>query len=123
MRSWLPLALLCWTVSATPLRAVDGDTITIVADVWPSLIRGAPVMVPERVRVLGVDTPERGKPGYREATAYTAAWIHGATLRLIVCSEERDSFGRLLATVMRKSDGANLTTDLLRDGHAVPYKR
>ncbi len=116
----LLVALLCWTALATPVRVLDGDTFDAMVAVWPSYVQSRPVTFPERVRVLGVNAPElkgETRAAAEAAREFTQRWLDGAELRLHVC--ERDAFGRLLATVHRKADGANLTTDLLNAGHGV----
>ncbi len=125
-RLWLAL-LLCWTVAAVPVRAKDGDTIVVRAYVWPSGVRDSPVIVPETIRALGVNAWEMKDPRGPAARAYTERWLALDGMRVedvtvTVCSEERDSFGRLLATVTRLRDGADWSRDLVRDGHAVPFK-
>jgi len=114
---WL-VTLLCWSVLATPLRTIDGDTFTADARIWPGLTQR------ETVRVLGVNAPERHgttKAAGEASKSFTAAWLTGTEVRLDVCT--RDAFGRALANVTRVRDGAVLNVDLLREGHAVPYAR
>ena len=48
------------------LRVVDGDTIDVELDHGFERMRST-----RRLRLLGVDTPERGQQGYHEATALT----------------------------------------------------
>ncbi len=119
------LAILCWTlVPATPTRTVDGDTVDVVVETWLGF--GAqPIRAPERIRLLGVNTPERGQPGYTEAIAFTNQWLGlapGSTAQAITLNDvcKRDSFGRVLATVKR-ADGRSLGADLLSAGLAKPY--
>ncbi len=119
--------LLCWTVAAVPIRAKDADTIVVRAYVWPSGVKGSPVVVPETIRALGVNAPELRKAAGAAALVYTVRWLaldgpRAEDITVTVCSEERDSFGRLLATVTRARDGADWARDLVRDGHAVPFK-
>jgi micrococcal nuclease len=79
---------------ATVRRVVDGDTIEV-------RIAGRV----ERVRLLGVDTPESvgDRPHEcfgKEASAYTAALLPpGTGVRLVRDAEPRDDYGRLLAYV------------------------
>ena len=101
------LLLLCLALSLTPehiKRVVDGDTFILFHVGVPN---------EERVRLLGVDTPERGEPGYAEATAFTSQWLKAGSATLTAC--KRDSFGRLLATVER--DGHTVAADLIAAGH------
>jgi micrococcal nuclease len=75
------------------MRVIDGDTFIL----WS-------VNVPpeERVRLLGVDTPELREDKGPEAKAFTEAWLTKGPFRLMAC--KRDSFGRLLGTLMREGE-------------------
>lgn len=74
----------------TVLRVIDGDTIEVE-------LHGEV----ERVRLLCIDTPERGEPGFTEATEHLRSLIGGARVRLEKDPEHghRDRFGRLLRYV------------------------
>ena len=111
MRQWL--MLLCLTALIQPAhvqRVIDGDTLVLFHVGTPP---------EERVRLLGVDTPERGQPGANEATAFTKSWLQRGAWTLTAC--QRDSFGRLLGTATR--DGSSLGTQLVEAGLAVERKR
>jgi micrococcal nuclease len=88
-------------------RVVDGDTI-VVGD--------------ERVRLIGVDTPESVKPGSpvecfaREASAFLERLVEGRRVRLERDAEARDRYGRLLAYVHRGELFVN--AELVRRGYA-----
>jgi micrococcal nuclease len=95
-------------------KVIDGDTIDVV-------LAGAT----ERVRLLGIDTPESVKPETpvecfgREATGRLRALLPERTqVRLVRDVEERDRFGRLLAYVYRQPDGLFVNLDLVRGGYA-----
>lgn len=70
-------------------RIVDGDTARMD-------FRG---IVNEKVRFIGMDTPERGRPYFSEATRYAASHLQGKEVYLELDIDERDRFGRLLAYV------------------------
>lgn len=107
------------------LRVVDGDTIDLELDL------GLYLSAALRFRLLGVDTPERGQPGYAEARDYVAAWCRDVLdrpdlLELRARTHKADSFGRWLVDLVAVTDGtdvADLSTDLIRDGHGAPYPR
>jgi micrococcal nuclease len=90
-------------------HVVDGDTIRIGE---------------ERIRLIGVDTPETRKPNTpvqcfgRKATAFTKAFVLGRRVTLELDAEERDRYGRLLAYVRRTDDGGFLNAELVRRGYA-----
>jgi micrococcal nuclease len=98
---------------AQVLRVVDGDTIRVRLDGRT-----------ERVRYIGVDTPESVKPDTpvqcfaKRASAANAALVAGQTVRLVGDVEQRDRYGRLLAYVYREPDGAFVNARLVRDGYA-----
>ena len=97
---------------ARVLRVVDGDTISV-------RVGGHT----ERVRYIGVDTPESVKPGtpvqcYAErAAAANAALVAGREVKLVRDAEPRDKYGRLLAYVYRE-DGSFVNAQLVREGYA-----
>jgi micrococcal nuclease len=96
-------------------HVVDGDTIDV------RLGSGAE----ERVRLIGIDTPESKKPDTPvecfalEAAAGTARLLPvGTPVRLEQDVEARDRYGRLLAYVLRSSDGLFVNLELARAGYA-----
>ena len=109
-----------WAYRARCERVVDGDTLDVTID------QGLHTHRTERVRLLGVNTPEtKGatKMAGRLATIYVEDWLAEADDEwpLIVQTARGDAFGRWLARVWRRSDGRELNADLLAAGHAVPF--
>lgn len=100
---------------AQVVRVIDGDSLQLRLDL------GLYLTTELRFRVLGVDTPERGEPGWAEATAFTTAWLD-ASGPLTAATAKADSFGRWLCDLTRE-DGSGLADALLEAGHAVPYRR
>jgi micrococcal nuclease len=104
----------------------DGDTIKV---------KGV-----GKVRLLGIDTPERevndkdrffvklggnGKMLRRiagEALRFNIATVKGKEVRLTFDHEKRDAYGRLLAYVILP-DGRLLNRLMLEEGYAVVYRR
>jgi hypothetical protein len=68
------------------------------------------------VRYIGVNTPERGEPCYREATDANAALVDGQTVRLAPDRSDTDRNGRLLRYVYAGETFVN--AQLVRDGYA-----
>lgn len=80
------------TVSALVVRIVDGDTIEVRLGDGRS----------EKVRLIGVDTPEnttKVEPYGAEATAFTARSLKGKTVHLERDAEQYDHYRRTLAYV------------------------
>lgn len=75
----------------TLLRVIDGDTIQVAIDV------GFRFQTVQTLRLLELDTPERGQPGFLEARTKLAQLITGPALRVVTVKQ--DSFGRWLSTV------------------------
>ena len=105
------------TPNAVVTRVVDGDTIR-------ARISGRQ----ERVRFIGIDTPESVKPNTPvqcfalEASARTKTLLPpGTRVRLVRDVEARDRYHRLLAYVYRASDGMFVNLVLAREGFARPY--
>jgi micrococcal nuclease len=100
---------------ARVVRVVDGDTIVA------RLASG----VEERVRYIGVDTPESVKPNTpvqcfaKQAGAFNERLVAGRSVRLVPDVERRDRYGRLLAYVYRESDGLFVNAELVRRGYAT----
>ena len=99
------------------VRVVDGDTIIVE-------IAGEK----ERVRLIGVDTPETVHPNKpvehygKEASAFTKKMVDGEMVRLEYGLESRDRYGRLLAYVFL-TDGTFLNAEIIKQGYGFAYTR
>jgi micrococcal nuclease len=100
--------------TASVIRVIDGDTVDV-------RLNGHR----ERVRLLGIDTPETVDPSKpvqcygHEASARTAALLPvGTRVRLERDVEARDAYGRMLAYVYRAADGLFVNRDLVEEGYA-----
>lgn len=105
-------------------KVVDGDTVDLTLGKDIGFYVSTVVNV--RFRLLGVDAPERGKPGAAEATEYLRAWLAANAGRARCSSHKADSFGRWLAYIyITREDGtvSSLNDDLVAAGHAVVYVR
>jgi micrococcal nuclease len=93
-------------------RVVDGDTIKVRLDNGRS----------ERVRYIGIDTPESVKPGTpvqcfaKRASHENAGLVSGRRVTLRLDAEERDRYGRLLAYVFAGKRFIN--RELVAQGYA-----
>ena len=104
--------------AADPLsvkRVVDGDTI--------QLSNG------EKVRLIGVDTPELHHPNKpvqyfaEEAYQFVKKLIEGQEVRLEYDWERKDKYGRTLAYVYRTSDGLFLNAEIIKQGYGFAYTK
>jgi micrococcal nuclease len=93
-------------------RVVDGDTFV-------ATVRGRR----ERIRVIGVDTPESVDPNRpdepfgEEASNFAKRYLNGETVRLAGDVEPRDRYGRMLAYVWL-GDGTFWNALLAAEGYA-----
>lgn len=107
------------------LKAVDGDTVDVDIDLGFGMW-----LKDERVRIMGIDTPESRTSDEVEklfgkaAKARLKELLHeGAVL---VTTEEkngedmRGKFGRILGD-FKTPDGRMVTDVLVEEGHCVPY--
>lgn len=98
------------------VAVVDGDTIDVQTEAGR-----------DRVRLLGIDTPEIGRSGKpddcyaQEARDELDALAYGKTVQLRADDSqgERDKYGRLLRHV--SVDGQNVALTLIEDGAAREY--
>jgi micrococcal nuclease len=97
----------CSTTSEKVLvtRVIDGDTIEIQGG--------------DRVRYIGIDTPERGEPYYLEATAKNEDLVEGRRVRLEKDVSEKDRYGRLLRYIY--VDDLFVNAEMVRLGYARAY--
>jgi micrococcal nuclease len=86
----------------------DGDTI----DVSP--VKGAYI---QRIRLVGVNTPERDEPGYNEAKEFVKEMCLGKEVEFDVDDcKPYDKYHRILAVVY--VNGTNLNAELVKQGLA-----
>lgn len=98
-------------------RVIDGDTIVVEID-----------SKQEKVRLIGVDTPETVHPNKpveyfgKEASKFTKSMVEGKKVRLEYDWQRRDKYGRLLAYVYLE-DGTFLNAEIIKQGYGFAYTR
>jgi len=99
------------------IEVVDGDTIKVE---YQGRV--------EKVRLIGVDTPETVHPNKpveyfgREASAFTRSLAEGKDVTLEFDWQKRDKYGRLLAYVYLP-DGTMLNKKLIEQGYGHAYTK
>lgn len=103
-------------------RVIDGDTVEVSVDFLPEPLK--PVL---SIRILGVDTPEKGpraKCHLEESLSLRAKLFttqeisHGKKVQIFVKGWDKYG-GRLLGDVI--IDGKYLSKELIKNGYAKPY--
>jgi len=99
------------------VRVVDGDTIVVLVD-----------GVAEKVRLIGVNTPETVDPRRpvqcfgKEASAFTKSLLENKTIHLEsdASQGDRDKYGRLLRYVLL-TDGSLINEKIIAEGYGNEY--
>jgi len=86
-------------------NVVDGDTFDIENG--------------QRIRMLGINTPERGEEYYLQAKEFLEEKIENKTVKLIYGKDKEDRYNRILAYVFLEQKHINL--ELVREGYANYY--
>lgn len=89
------------------VEVIDGDTFDITL----------PDGSTERVRIIGVNAPERGECRAEAATRWLAERIDGEAVTLVEDRSDRDRYGRLLRYV--ELDGTDVGRAMVADGLAI----
>lgn len=100
------------SIKGVVINVIDGDTITLL-EKTPEQKRTC------RIRLEGIDTPERGQNGYEGAKKYLEKLIWGETVT--VQYTRHDRYGRILGEVWYGKIFVN--DELVKEGWAWHYKR
>jgi micrococcal nuclease len=87
------------------IRIIDGDTVELLGG--------------DRLRLLGIDCPERGEPFYDSATNYLTRLALDKITQVGFSHRRRDGYGRLLAYMTIDSQFVNAM--MVRSGLAYVY--
>jgi len=106
----LPLTFPClsWAWSGKVVGVADGDTITVLRD-----------KEQVRIRLYGIDTPEKGQAFGKKAKQFTSRMVFGKVVE--VHQMDTDRYGRTVALV--SVDKQLLNKELVKAGLAWVYDR
>ena len=107
-------------------RVVDGDTMDVTLDL------GFDILYNNRIRLVGIDTPESRTRDLEEKERGLAAKERvkelcpvGSTVTIKTTKEGRGKFGRILGEILVPGDHPNqsisVNKTLVIEGHAVEY--
>lgn len=97
------------TITGKVVSVADGDTITILDANKKE----------HRIRLYGIDCPEKGQPFGAKAKEFTSGQVFGKTVSVTV--KDRDRYGRSVGVAMVGKNNVNLA--LVRAGLAWWYRQ
>lgn len=107
-----------WTVPATVVRVVDGDTVIVVADL------GWRVKIETAVRVDGINAPEKGTDAGHRARDF-ASTLLPVGKQVIVKSKrllgQFEKYGRVLADIDFPDQPLSFAEQMIVSEHAKPW--
>ena len=103
------------------VRVIDGDTIDVDVDLGFKT-----VLVKQRVRLYGIDTPEsrtRDKEEKKRGLISKDYLISKCPVgsNIVLQSHERGKFGRILGEIFEYNKTESINKEMCREGYAVPY--
>lgn len=103
-----------WTVPATVLRVVDGDTVHMELDL------GWHVTYTANCRIAGINAPELSTPQGQRAKAFAQGALPEGE-RVTFHSKALDKYGRPLGEIVFGPDKRAFSEAMLAAGLAVPF--
>lgn len=91
------------------VKVVDGDTFDILE-----------ANTTTRIRLYGIDAPERGQAFNKRAKAFTDSLVAGKQIRVVVHSKDR--YGRTVGDAYL-ADGTYVNAEIVRAGYAWQFKQ
>lgn len=94
----------------------DGDTIEVTSPIY-KIPQGFDKVSFRSVRLLGINTPDKGSANYQEAKTTLERLVAGKQVNLEYEANQNDKYGRLLAWIWL--DGKLINQEMLNSGFAV----
>lgn len=100
---------------ATVDRWVDGDTVDLTVELFPT------VFIKDRFRLYGINTPERGQPGFNEATLFASSVAPPGSTVMVRTYKVKRTYDRYVGEIFTISDHNHISVNiaLVEAGHAV----
>jgi micrococcal nuclease len=117
--SWVLIIILIGIFSLLLVDKITGNTIIQEIRVVTKVIDGDTIVISggRSVRLIGIDTAERGEDCYNEAKTRLEELILKKEVYLEIDKEEKDQYGRLLRYVIL--DDENINVLLVKEGLAI----
>jgi micrococcal nuclease len=97
------------TVQGKVIKIIDGDTFDLLLENFTTV----------RVRMNGIDCPEKKQPYFKNAKQALAKYIFGKNVQII--SKTKDKYKRTIADVFYKNEHINLK--MVANGFAWHFKK
>ena len=91
------------------IKVADGDTLTLLGDSNKKI----------RIRLAGIDTPERKQPFGNSAKKILAKLVFQK--KILIETQTKDRYGRTVGVIFL--DNQNINNELVRQGMAWVYKK
>ena len=100
--------------NAQVIKVIDGDTLDLFIDL------GFKIGFNTRIRMIGIDTPEKWHPYGKVVKAYLQQILEGEKIYLDVT--KKDKYGRYLGVVyLNESDEVSVNQTLINENMAKAY--
>lgn len=100
-----------FTYKAKVINVVDGDTVDVLVDL------GFSMLSKQRIRLAGIDTPERGQVGYTEASVKLSELVLDKDIELKTTKPSK--YGYYLGDLI--VNGSSINQQMIELGLAKPY--
>jgi len=100
---------LLWALNGKVVGISDGDTITLLKDSRTT-----------KIRLYGIDCPEKSQDFGRKAKLYTSDMVFGKEVK--ITSYGKDKYGRTIGLIYLDSNNRCLNEELIKSGHAWVYR-
>ena len=97
-----------WAWSGKVIGVADGDTITVLRDKQP-----------QKIRLYGIDCPEKRQPFGKRAKQFTSELVFGKIVEIEPIATDR--YGRTVAFV--RVEDINVNEELIKEGLGWVYMR
>lgn len=103
----LYIATTAYSLTGRVIKVIDGDTITVLKNSKTNI----------KIRLYGIDAPEKKQPFGQQARKVLARMIAGKTVEIEETGKDR--YGRFVGIV--QNAGRNINSQLVKDGFAWVY--
>jgi micrococcal nuclease len=98
------------------IKIIDGDTIDVDTDM------GCDIRLKQRIRLYGINAPERREAAGMAAKAFLEQLLAGHTLIVLKTHKNRkEKYGRYLGEIFIPGESVSINMQMVNAGHAVEF--